>query len=646
MSDVNLALQEGKIMKNTENNSYILTIVFIFIALTAMISYNFISFYSNSVSDMEAMGKSSLAQEAEHLNGYLIKGMDVLQVTAITVEYMMQNGADSKDIENFLLEESKRYMEDIDVNFTGIYGVFNDVYIDGIGWVPDEDYVPEEREWYIAAKKANGKPIVVSPYLDAQTNTIMVSVSKLLYDKKSVISLDIKMNQIQIITENIQLDGIGYGFIVDRAGLVVAHFDENEKGKNYLDDSEQKNLVERLYTEDDDTFEIYNSGEKCTVFKTTVMDDWYIAMIVKNSKLFEKIQTILLRNTVICVIVFALILIFLSFAMRRIRIYMKNEEESNRKLEKLNINIVRALARAIDAKDRYTNGHSQRVANYAVEIAKYMGKTQEEQSAVYYAGLMHDVGKIRVPENIINKPGKLSDEEYEQIKIHPVTGYYILKDIYEDKRIPTGAKFHHERYDGKGYPNGLKGENIPEIARIIGVADSYDAMASNRSYRNALPQNVVRDEIEKGKGSQFDPHIADIMLDMIDNDKTYKMKQSDTNHKNILIADSDEDNIKRIKSIMEDEALYIIFSVSDTDEIFAMLSENVFELVLLDVKMAEKNNFEIVKNIKEQYSIPVIIMTDDKDFRLIQDIPEIDDYLTKRFFPLSLKEIIHSILTE
>ena len=165
----------------------------------------------------------------------------------------------------------------------------------------------------------------------------------------------------------------------------------------------------------------------------------------------------------------------------------------------MNTNIIRALAYTIDAKDRYTSGHSQRVADYSLAIAKRMGKSEEEQKIIYNAALLHDVGKIRVPEEVINKPGKLTDEEFDQIRIHPVSGYHILKDIHDDARVAYGAKYHHERYDGKGYPNGLEGENIPEIARIIGVADAYDAMASNRSYRSALPQGVVRSEIEKGK---------------------------------------------------------------------------------------------------------------------------------------------------
>lgn len=176
------------------------------------------------------------------------------------------------------------------------------------------------------------------------------------------------------------------------------------------------------------------------------------------------------------------------------------------------LQIMRTLAGTIDAKDKYTNGHSTRVAEYAREIARRAGKNKKEQEDVYYMGLLHDIGKIGIPDVIINKTSKLTDEEYEIIKSHPVIGGDILKNISELPEIGIGARWHRERYDGKGYPDGLRGEEIPEAARMIGVADAYDAMASKRSYRDVLPQEVVRSEIEKGKGSQFDPYFADVML--------------------------------------------------------------------------------------------------------------------------------------
>ena len=193
--------------------------------------------------------------------------------------------------------------------------------------------------------------------------------------------------------------------------------------------------------------------------------------------------------------------------------------------ESLSLRIVQTLAEAIDAKDTYTNGHSGRVAKYSREIARRYGYSRKRQDEIYMMGLLHDVGKIGVPDAVINKPARLTDEEYAQIKTHPVMGDRILKNIRERPKLAIGARWHHERYDGTGYPDGLSGDDIPEEARIIAVADAYDAMTSRRSYRDILPQDIVRKEIKNGKGTQFDPVFADIMLIMIEEDKNYQLRE-------------------------------------------------------------------------------------------------------------------------
>jgi putative two-component system response regulator len=197
-------------------------------------------------------------------------------------------------------------------------------------------------------------------------------------------------------------------------------------------------------------------------------------------------------------------------------------DEKTRENENLFLHVVESLADAIDAKDNYTNGHSGRVAVYSKKIAARYGYDEKRQEKIFMMGLLHDVGKIGVPDEVINKPGRLTDEEFACIKKHPAIGGKILSNIKEMPELAAGAKWHHERYDGRGYPEGLAGENIPEEARIIAVADAYDAMTSNRSYRGALPQETVRGEIEKGKGSQFDPIFAEIMLAMIEEDPDYQ----------------------------------------------------------------------------------------------------------------------------
>ena len=316
-----------------------------------------------------------------------------------------------------------------------------------------------------------------------------------------------------------------------------------------------------------------------------------------------------------------------------------------KKTKNLFIKTVTALSEAVDAKDRYTSGHSKRVAEYSLMIAKKLGKSKEEQEEIYRAGLLHDVGKIRIPREIINKAGKLNDDEYNTIKIHPVTGNHILRGISEDDKIALGAKYHHERYDGKGYPNGLSGEKIPEVARILGVADSYDAMTSNRSYRNALPQEVVRQELLNGRGTQFDPVMADIMLAMMDEDVNYEMKQSDSLLRKILVVDDEPICTKIIKKIMSDEPMYKIDSVDSGKEALEILEKEHYDLILLDVRMPDMDGIETLRQIRDKYDIPVAFMTSDRNDEALIQFSQYgcDEYITKPFQPLLLKEIVHNI---
>lgn len=189
------------------------------------------------------------------------------------------------------------------------------------------------------------------------------------------------------------------------------------------------------------------------------------------------------------------------------------ERERNTKLA---MQTIISIGKAVDAKDPYTNQHSARVGEYSKLIAKECGWNEEVQERVYIAGLIHDIGKIGVPDDILNKPDRLTDKEFEMIKRHPEVGYNILKGY--DAMTGTGDAilYHHERYDGKGYPAGLSGEDIPVIARIIAVADSFDAMNSNRIYRKARTREYILEQIEEGKGKQFDPQFAQAILFLVE----------------------------------------------------------------------------------------------------------------------------------
>lgn len=221
------------------------------------------------------------------------------------------------------------------------------------------------------------------------------------------------------------------------------------------------------------------------------------------------------------VAVFILIIIYIVWMLFRTQIQrtlnlQKRELEIAQKHIQMSNETIFTIAKAVDAKDSNTSQHSQRVSEYAVMIASHLGYSQEELEELRKTALLHDIGKIGVTDNILNKPSRLTEEEYDIMKSHVVKGSEILKNFTSINNIADGALYHHERYDGKGYVNGLKGEEIPLNARIIGIADAFDAMTANRVYRHKLDFNIVIEELKNGKGTQFDPILVDIMLYLIE----------------------------------------------------------------------------------------------------------------------------------
>ena len=231
--------------------------------------------------------------------------------------------------------------------------------------------------------------------------------------------------------------------------------------------------------------------------------------ITKARKLYEQpLFWVLITVIVIC--------ISAGFAMIFARIKINSIRERQNEYKRIMHQSLSTFAKTIDAKDPYTKGHSTRVAEYSKEIARRMGFSEDEQERIYYIALMHDIGKIGIPDTILNKPDALTEEERRIIQTHVNIGGDILKDFTALEGISQGARYHHERFDGNGYCEQKKGDDIPLVARIIGIADTYDAMSSDRCYRKALSDDLILNEIYKGIGTQFDPDIVPYMLEMIE----------------------------------------------------------------------------------------------------------------------------------
>lgn len=232
--------------------------------------------------------------------------------------------------------------------------------------------------------------------------------------------------------------------------------------------------------------------------------------LVKDKKIHEQVWFWILLAILALAFVVAV-----AFTIIRI----KTKQSLKKQLEYKNITVesIQAIARTIDAKDEYTNGHSIRVGYYSKQIAQSLGMKEDDVDNIYYIALLHDIGKIAIPDSILNKPGRLTDEEFKIMKSHTTRGAKILRGISTIPHIIEGAKSHHEKYDGSGYPEGLKGEEIPFVARIICCADCFDAMASKRVYKEPFPLDDIISEFERCKGTQFDPHIAEVVVQMMKN---------------------------------------------------------------------------------------------------------------------------------
>lgn len=227
-----------------------------------------------------------------------------------------------------------------------------------------------------------------------------------------------------------------------------------------------------------------------------------------------------LQNPVfLSLIIGCLIWIILLAAYLSVQLNMRKMQKRFKQDEQLLRQSIGVFTQFFEAKDTYTNGHFQRVAEYSHLLAEKLGYDEEKCRQVYYIALMHDCGKCYISDEILKKPGKLTDKEYDLIKNHSVKGAEMLKDFTAIKNISDGVRYHHERYDGKGYPDGLKGEKIPMVSRIICISDSFDAMNSKRCYRDKLPKEKIISELKENSGKQFDPELVTLFLQLIEDGK-------------------------------------------------------------------------------------------------------------------------------
>ena len=260
-------------------------------------------------------------------------------------------------------------------------------------------------------------------------------------------------------------------------------------------------------------------------------------------------------------------------------------EERSRKIEQMSLQTIHTLANAIDAKDPYTKGHSARVSQYSVMMAEALGWDKDKVENLRYAALLHDIGKIGVPDSILNNPKKLSDAEYSIIKGHANMGGDILKNRMMVEGAEDVARSHHERFDGSGYPRGLEGENISEQARIVSIADAFDAMSSKRIYRRAYSFDFIRNELIEGKGKQFDPYLVDIFIGLWDHGLLDVILKND--------SVEEDDGMEASSALLQEvmESFVAQNGVDDIDITTGIMSRTTGEAAIAQVMQEENGCF-------------------------------------------------------
>ena len=505
------ARNEGKNTRKARRMNLIFTLVATLALMVFAVIYNNLTFYDASVTGAYEDGEEAIKTMATEFENYLTVASTTLRVTADSVDLMKAAGRSVDEIEQYIVAQTKRQAEQFDENYTGIYAYMDGRYLDGVGWVPPADYEPTTREWYKSAVEAGGEAVIVSPYLDAQTGAVVITIARGIADAaapgepiRNVIALDVAVSHIQKVTKDIRIAEKGYAMVVNTDGFLVAHQDETLNGK-YIWEVYGPELLDSIRGAKNSRITARMDGEKVTLFIAPVMDQWYAVIAVRNAELLEGTRSQLAVNITVSLITFCLIALFYFIGY-------KNEQLAGKKVEEMNLQVITALASAIDAKDPYTRGHSTRVSRYSVLIAEALGWDRLRIEDLRFAALLHDIGKIGVPDSILNKPGRLTDVEFSIIKSHTTMGGEILRGRTVVACAEDVAMSHHERVDGKGYPRGLRGEEMTDEARIVSIADAFDAMSSSRVYRKACSRDYILGQLTEGRGKQFDAEYVDVLI--------------------------------------------------------------------------------------------------------------------------------------
>ena len=418
---------EKKSMKKKSRLNLVLPLAITLVLMVLVVIYTSRLFYRISVSNIYEVGGDKISGLSASLGNYIDTTKSVVWVTADSVDFMIQSGESQEMVLDYLMEETVNHKMQFDENYTGLYGYIRGEYLDGLGWEPPEGYDPRERDWYRLAKLGGGDLVIVPPYIDAQTGSVVITVCKLLSDGESVLALDVITNHIQHVVDTTDINDKGYGFILDGQGIIIAHKDTSLNGKDLTTVDGGSELMEKLKSSDGSSFETTMNDRLCTVFAETIMDQWYILIVVENSALFGDVYSQLRVNVAVNMIVFLLIAMFYFLAYR-------SEKRSSREAEELRISeqqkiyeaeLLRLEKAAADSANKAKGdflaqmSHEIRTPiNAVLGMNEMILRESEDENILEYSGNIQNAGKTLL--SLINSILDFSKIEDGKMEIIPV----------------------------------------------------------------------------------------------------------------------------------------------------------------------------------------------------------------------------------
>ncbi len=461
---------------NNKKSPVAVYLIIIFFLMVVMVAYTSQNVRSVTVRNIHEVGYDKLTSVCAQVENYLDTTKGMLWVTASTVDHMVRNDVPTDQIQQYLVDETNEQIETFNFDYTGLYGYVGGEYLDGLNWVPDEDYEPTERDWYRQAVAANGDTIIVSPYVDAQTGEVVITITRMLSNGEDVVAVDLTMENIQEMAQSLNVREEGYGFIFDKDGLIIASEEEEYKGHNLNEIGGMSELMDRAVETGDGYFQIDINGNANTVFVQTVLDQWYVVIIIDNAELYSETVQQIAVNVLICVAIFALISLFYVLGYRKDRrinasIAKMREDEQRREYEAKVLKFEKESAdEANRAKSDFLAQMSHEIRtpiNAVIGMDEMILRETTDPDIRDYALDIKSAGKALL--SLVN--GVLDFSKIESGKMEITQTDYrteeLIDDVVnmiEDRAEKKYLEFHLE-IDGN-IPKGLHGDDI-RIEQVI-----------------------------------------------------------------------------------------------------------------------------------------------------------------------------------